>query len=60
MSFPFCAIPKTENSELETSEFSPRHFDQTPRFSNFELSILHYTQNGKLGVENLGVFSSAL
>ena len=23
--------------------------NQTPRFSNFEISILHYTQNGKLG-----------
>ena len=32
------------------------HYDQSPRFSNSEFSILYYTQNGKLGVENLGVF----
>ena len=42
-SFPFCSIPKTENSELKTSEFyrttifftklcNFTHFDQTPRF----------------------------
>ena len=44
-SFPFCTIPKTENSELKTSEFSLRHYNQlTPRFSNSEFSILHYTQ----------------
>ena len=40
-SFSFGTIPKTENSELKTSEFSPRHFDQTRRFSNSELFILH-------------------
>ena len=44
-SFPFCTIPKTENSELKTSEFSLRHYNQlTPRFSNSEFSIFHYTQ----------------
>ena len=31
-----------------------------PRFFHSELSILHYTQNRKLGVETLGVFSKAL
>ena len=55
-SFPFGTIPKTENSELKTSEFSLRHFGRTRRFSNSELSILHNAQNGKLGVENFGVF----
>ena len=55
--FSFDTIPKTENSELKTLEFSLRHFDQTRRFSNSELFILHYTQNGTLRrVENLGVF----
>ena len=44
-SFPFCTIPKTENSELKTSEFSLHHYNQlTPRFSSSEFSILHYTQ----------------
>ena len=32
------------------------HYDQSQRFSNSEFSIFYYTQNGKLGVENLGVF----
>ena len=41
-SFPFCTIPKTENSELKTSEFSLRHFDQILRFFNSEFLILHY------------------
>ena len=50
-------IPKTENLQLKTLEVSLRHYDQTPRFSNTVFSILHYTQNGKLGVENLEVFS---
>ena len=49
-SFPFFTILKTQNSELKTSEFSLRHYDQTPRISNSELSILHHTENGKLGV----------
>ena len=30
--FPFCTIPKTENSEMKTSGFSLRHFDQTLRY----------------------------
>ena len=30
-----------------------------PRFSTPEFSILHYTQNGKLGDENLGVLFQA-
>ena len=59
-SFPFYTIPKTENSELKTSEFSLQHYDQTPRFSNYEFSILHYTENEKTGDENLGVFSKAV
>ena len=37
--------------------FSQRHFDQTQKFSSSELSILHCTENEKLGDENLGVFS---
>ena len=56
-SFPFCTIPKTENSEMKTSECCFKPFYQTPSFSNSEFSILHYTQNGKLGVGNVGVFS---
>ena len=84
-SFPVCTVPKTENLELKTSEYSLRfirttillielcnyntlqviwyfdqshfvqyklaltHFEQTPSFSNSELSFLHYTQNWKLG-----------
>ena len=56
-SFPFCTIPKRENSEMKTSECCFKPFYQTPSFSNSEFSILHYTQNGKLGDGNLGVFS---
>ena len=37
--------------------FSQSHFNQTPKFSSSVLSILHCTENGKLGDENLGVFS---
>ena len=55
--FSFCTFPKTENSEMKTSECSFKPFYQTSSFSNSEFSILHYTQNGKLGVGNLGVFS---
>ena len=58
-SFPFCTIPKTENSELKTSECSFKPFYQPPSFSNSEFSILHCTQNGKLGDENLGVLFQA-
>ena len=58
--FPFCTIPETENSEMKPRSFSLKHFDQTPRFSNSEFSVLHYTQNGKLGDENLGVFRKAV
>ena len=54
LSFQFCAITKTKSSEMKTSEFFPRHFDQTVRyfdqtlsFSSSEFSILHYTKNGK-------------
>ena len=50
--FPFCTIPKTENLEMKTSECSFKPF-----LPNSEFSILRYTQNGKLGVGNLGVFS---
>ena len=49
LSFPFCTIPKTENSEMKTSECCFKPFYQTPSFSNSEFSILYYTQNGKLG-----------
>ena len=59
-SFPFFTIPKTENSEMKTSEFFLRHFDQMSRFSKSEFSILHVTENGKLGDENLKVFSKAV
>ena len=58
-SFPFCTIPKTENSEMKTSECCFKRFHQTPSFSNSEFSILHCTQNGKLGDENLGVLFEA-
>ena len=57
-SFSFGTIPKTENSELKTSEFSPRHFDQTRRFSNSELFILHYTQTGNSEELKTSEFSS--
>ena len=47
-SFRFCPIPPayTQNRKLgiENLGVSLRHFDQTPSFSNSELSILHYTQ----------------
>ena len=56
-SFPFCTIPKTENSEMKTSECCFKPFYQTLSFSNSEFSILHHSQNGKLGVGNLGDFS---
>ena len=42
---------------MKTSECCFKPFYQTPSFSNSEFSILHYTQNGKLGVGNLGFFS---
>ena len=42
---------------MKTSECCSKPFHQTPSFSNSEFSILHYTQTGKLGVGNLGVFS---
>ena len=58
-SFPFCTIPKTENSEMKASECCFKPFYQTPSFANSEFSILHYTQNGKLGDENLGVLFQA-
>ena len=58
-SFPFCTIPETENSEMKTSECCFKPFYQTPSFANSEFSILHYTQNGKLGDENLGVLFQA-
>ena len=37
--------------------FSQMHFNQIPKFSSSELSILHCTESGKHGDENLGVFS---
>ena len=58
-SFPFCTIPKTENSGMKTSERCFKPFYQTPSFASSEFSILHYTQNGKLGDENLGVVFQA-
>ena len=54
--FPIWQNTQHRKLQLKTSECSLRHFDQTPRFSNSEFSILHYTQNGKLGVENFRVF----
>ena len=45
-SVPFCTIPKTENSELKTSEFSLRHYDQTRRFSTSEFSTLKTENSG--------------
>ena len=56
LKFPIWHNTQHRKLGLKTSECSLRHFDQTPRFSNSEFSILHYTQNGKLGVENLRVF----
>ena len=53
-SFPFCTIPKTENSEMKTSECCFKLFLPNPEFS-----ILHCTQNGKLGDENLGMLFQA-
>ena len=47
LSFPFCTIPKTENSEFKTSS---RHFDQTPRFSKsevFQLQAFHFALYSK-------------
>ena len=44
---------------MKTSECCLKPFYQTPSFSNSEFSILHYTQNGKLGDENLGVLFQA-
>ena len=66
-SFPFCTIPKTEKSKLKTSEICSEVVSSNSEvlWSNSEVfnsdfSILHYTQNGKLGDENLGVFSNAV
>ena len=47
---PFCTIPKTENSEMKTSGFSLRHFDQTLRFSIFKFSVWGMVQKRNLGV----------
>ena len=55
-SFPFYTIPKTENSELKTSEFSLRQFDQTQSFSNSELSILHHTETENSEVTRTTIF----
>ena len=38
-SFPFCTTLKTENSEMETSEFSLRLFVQTSKFSISVFSV---------------------
>ena len=63
-SFPFCTIPKTENSELETSEFSLR-FTRTAIFFNYLIKLRGFptpsfpfcttlkTENSEM--ENLGV-----
>ena len=55
--FRFAQYPKPKTRSWKSRSFPLRHFGQTPSFSNSELSILHYTRNGKLGVENVGVFS---
>ena len=46
LSFPFCTTLKTENSEMKTSESPPRSFDQTPRFSLSESSVLSIGVDG--------------
>ena len=47
---------EVENSEFsENSENSGNSENQFSEVFNSEFSILHYTQNGKLGDENLGV-----
>ena len=45
--------------EVENSEFSETSENQFSEVFNSEFSILHYTQNGKLGDENLGVLFQA-
>ena len=56
--FPKRIIGEVENSELsENSETSENQFSEV---FHSEFSVLHHTQNGKLGVENLWVFCSAL
>ena len=54
--FHFAPYPKPKTRRLKPLRFCLRHFDQTlryfdqtPRFSNSKFSILHHTQNGKLG-----------
>ena len=51
-SFPFCTIPKTENSEMKTSEFDqiPQSLIRMPQ-KNSEFSVLGMVQNGKFRVE---------
>ena len=68
-SFPFSTIPKTENSELETSEFSLR-FTRTAIFFNYLIKLRGFptpslpfcttlkTENSE--VENLGVRSDGV
>ena len=50
------------NGKVENSEFSENSETSENQFSevfNSECSILHFTQNGKLGVENLRVLFQA-
>ena len=42
-SFPFCTTLKTEDSEMKTSQFNQRPFDQTPKFSIADLSVVGIT-----------------
>ena len=49
----------TGKDEVENSEFSETSENQFSEVFNSEFSILHCTQNGKLGDENLGVLFQA-
>ena len=51
--------PMYQIGEVENSEFSETSENQFSEVFNSEFSILHYTQNGKLGDENLGVLFQA-
>ena len=42
------------NGEVENSEFSENSENQFSEVFNSEFSVLYYTQNRKVGVENLG------
>ena len=55
-------VRHAQNGEVESSEFSENSEtseNQFPEVFNSEFSILHHTQNAKLGDENLGVLFQA-